>query len=235
MKREEALVDKYVTDSGVMFARLGDHLLILDHLRDLHKHASLDQFGLRANPAIYEGNLGNIVISHLKRYDVHMATYLKYAHVVLTYIVLEDRLHAFGQLIAALSRGASFAPNKEKRKWSMIAKFEDYLSSLSLVPPRNDAIDALRVIRNCIVHCRGCVSGLSERERGTLQMYRSSLVGVAVDVDDRLTLTTDGCLRLQHGAMNYVWEIDSAAGFHLWIPPEVRKSFEEHILRSVAN
>src|SRR6267378_2163941 len=110
MTPEESLIDDYVTASRVILARLGDHLMTLDELRDSHKHASLDHFGLTADPAAYEGNLQQLVSSHVERFDTHMGAYLRYAHIVLTYMVFEDRLHAFGELISVTGRGASFVP-----------------------------------------------------------------------------------------------------------------------------
>lgn len=235
MSNNEELIDKYVTDSCVMFARLGDHLTTLDELRDSYKHTSLEQFGLKANPASYGSTLHDIVLAHLERCDVHMGTYLRYAHVVLTYMVLEDRLHAFGQLILATGRGAPFIPKKDKRKVSMLVKFDAYLSCLSVVRPSTDAVDALRLIRNCIVHCRGYLADLDEGSREKLEIYLPNLFGIALDRDDRLTLTTAGCLSLQDAAMEYIRAIDSSAGFNLWIPADVRKNFEQRIRPSMSN
>jgi hypothetical protein len=231
MTPDESLIDDYVTASGVMLARLGDHLVTLDELRDSHKHASLDHFGLTADPAAYEGNLQKLVSSHVERFDTHIGAYLRYAHVVLTYMVLEDRLHAFGQLISATHRGAPFVP--KKGKGSLVDRFEWYLSALSLAAPSKDLVEPLRLIRNRVVHCRGCLKDFSERDR--LQQYLPTLIGVTTDAQNRLMLTTEGCLRLQEGAIQYLQAIDSAAGFHLWMPPEVRKNLEEHILPHLAN
>jgi hypothetical protein len=228
MTPEEALIDRYVCESSVMLARLGDHLVTLDELRDSHKHDSLSHFGLSANPAAYEGDLQRLVSSHIDRYDTHMGAYLRYAHVILTYMVLEDRLHAFGEVISATHRGAAFDPDKYKGKGSLLAKFERYLSSLSLSAPLKDAVEALRLIRNCVVHCRGCLTDFGEREN--LQSHLPNLPGVTIDPQEHLALTTEACLRLQEGAIQYLHAIDFAAGFHMWCPPEVRKNFEEHIL-----
>jgi len=233
MTTEEALIDRYVCESGAMLARLGDHLITLDGLRDSHKHVSLAHFGLTPDPTAYDGNLQRLVSSHLDRYDTHMGGYLRYAHVVLAYIVLEDRLHAFGQLIFATHRGSPFAPATDKKKGSMLAKFERYLSSLSLPAPSNDAVEALRLIRNCVVHCRGCIADFGERDR--LELYLPNLRGVTVDAQERLILTTEGCLRLQEGVIQYLHAIDSLAGFHLWIPDAIRRNFEEHILPHLNN
>jgi hypothetical protein len=231
MTPEESLIDNYVTTSGVMLAGLGDHLMTLDELRDSHKHASLDHFGLTADPAAYKGNLQRVVSSHVARFDTDMGAYLRYAHVVLTYMVLEDRLHAFGQLISAMRRGAAFVSSKGKG--SLLDRFERYLSALSFAGPSKDRVEALRLVRNCVVHCRGCVPDFSERHK--LRQYLPTLIGVMIDAQERLGLTTEGCLRLQEGAIQYLHAIDCAAGFHLCIPPEVRRNFEEHILPHLAD
>lgn len=214
-----------------MFARLADHLVTLDQLRDSHKHASLDHFGLTADPAAYKGNLQQLVSSEVERFDTHMGAYLRYAHVVLTYMVLEDRLHAFGQLIPAIRRGVPFDPTKGKG--SLLDKFEQYLSALSFAAPSKTGVEALRLVRNCVVHCRGCLPDFGDRDK--LREYLPTLIGVTIDARERLALKTEGCLRLQEGAIHYLHAIDSAAGFHLWSPPEVRRNFEEHILPHLAS
>jgi hypothetical protein len=160
-----------------------------------------------------------------------MGTYLRYAHVILTYVVFENRLHAFGQLVSATHRGAPFLPGKGKG--SLLDKFELYLHDLSLAVPPKNAVEALRLTRNCIVHCRGCVADYSEADR--LKTYLPNLVGVTFDAQNLLTLTTEGCLRLQEGVIEYLRAIDATAGFHLSIPADVRKNFEEHILPHLAD
>jgi hypothetical protein len=177
-----------------------------------------------------KGTSGGFVSSHVARFDTHMGSYLRYAHVVLTYMVLEDRLHAFGQLISAMRRGAPFVP---KGKGTLLDKFDRYVSALSFTAPRKDRVEALRLIRNCVVHCLGCVPDFTERDK--LRQYLPTLIGAMIDAEGRLALTTEGCLKLQEGAMQYLHAIDSAAGFHIWIPPEVRRNFGEHILPHLAN
>jgi len=225
MNTEQALIDEYIYESGAMFARLGDHLVTLDGLRDSHKQISLEHFGLTADPTAYEGNLQKLVSSHLDRFDTHMAGYLRYAHVVLAYIVMEDRLHTFGQLISETHRGSRF---EAKGKGSLLAQFERYLSTLSIPAPQKTPAEALRLVRNCIVHCRGCLADYGERE--SLQFILPDLHGVTLDAEERLRLTPEGCLRLQEGVERYLRAIDSAAGFRFTIPDSIRKNFEKHIL-----
>ena len=231
MSPEESLIDQYVTDSGVMFARLGDHLMTLDDLRNSHKHATLNHFGLTADPTSYKGNLQKLVSSHLERYDTHMGNYLRYAHVVMTYMVLEDRLHAFGQAISATHLGPQFIPKEDKRNGSLLDKFERYFRTLSLVPPSKAAVELLRLIRNYVVHRRGLVT---DAEWGRLKKYLPNLAGMAVDAQHHLTLTTEACLGLQNGAIEYLRAINSAAGFHLRLPPEIQRNLNEHVLPYLA-
>lgn len=226
MTPDKSLIDQHVTDSAVMLARLGDHLMTLDGLRDSQKNSALGHFGLKAKPEAYEGNLRKLVSSHIERYDAHMGGYLRYAHVLLVYMVFEDRLHAFGQVISATRRGDHFNP--KKWKGSLLDKFEGYLGSLPIEAPQKSDVEILRLIRNCLVHCGGCVTESSDCE--VLQRLIPTLVGVTIDEQDHIALTTEGCLKLQEGVIQYLQAIESAAGFHLWIPPEVRKNFEEHIL-----
>jgi len=211
-----------------MLAQLGAHLTKLDELRNSHKHASLHHFGITADPSKYQGNLRKLVLSHVDRYDIHMGTYLRYAHVVLTYMVLEDRLHAFGQLILATRRGAAFVP--DKGKGSMLDKFERYLCVLSLPAPSKETVEPLLLIRNCLVHYRGCVADYGKRD--SLQRYLPNLIGVTIDAQNYLTLTTEGCLTLQERASQYLHAINSAAGFRLWIPPEVQRNLQKIFSRS---
>ena len=215
MTAEQKLIDNYIVEVGDMFARLGHHLVTLDNLRDEHKHVALEQFGLVADPTIYDGNLHRLVASHIDHYDNQMGTYLRYAHVVLTYLVFEDRLHAFGRLRMATHRGNEFVAGNGKG--SLIKKFAHYLTVHSIKVPSSDAVESLRLIRNCVVHCHGRVADYSERD--TLRQRLPSLVGVVTDGQERLKLTTEGCLNLQEGAIQYVHAINSAAGFRLWIPP----------------
>jgi hypothetical protein len=231
MTPQESLIDEYIVASGTMLAQLGCHLITLDELRNSHKHASLDRFGLTADPAAHKGNVQRVVSSHVQRFDTHMGAYLRYAHVVLTYMTLEDRLYAFGQLISLTGRGAPFVLTKGKG--SLLDRFERYLSAHSLPTPSKDLVDPLRLTRNCVVHCRGCIADFGERDR--LEQYLPTLIGVTIDAQNRLILTTEGCLRLQEGAIQYVHAIDSAAGFGPWVPTEVRKNFDEHILPRLAS
>jgi hypothetical protein len=221
MTAEEGLIDRYVVAGAEMLARLGDHLVTLDELRESHKHVSLEQFGLDDATA-YDGNLNTLVSSHLDRYDVHMATYLRYAHVILTYMVLENRLEAFGQLISATNRGTPFVPSG-----SLLQKFERYLATLGLTVPQKDALEPLRLVRNCIVHCRGWIDRY--RERSALESQIPHLVGVSFDAQSCLTFTTEGCLKLQEAVFQYLQGIDRAAGFHMQVPSAVRENFERHI------
>lgn len=221
MTAEEVLIDKYVAAGAEMFARLGDHLVTLDELRESHKHVSLEQFG-RDDATRYDGNLNVLVSSHLDRYDVHIGNYLRYAHVILTYIVLENRLEAFGQVISKTNKGMPFVPGG-----SLLKKFEGYLATLELNVPEKDTLEPLRLVRNCIVHCRGCIARY--RERSALESHIPHLVGVSLDEQNCLTFTTEGCLKLQERAFQYLQEIDLTAGFHLWVPNEARESFERHI------
>lgn len=221
MTTEEALIDKYVTAGVEMLARLGDHLVTLDELRESDKHVSLEHFGLD-DSTVYDGNVNALVSSHLNRYDVHMATYLRYAHVILTYMVLENRLEAFGQMIAATNRGTPFVPSG-----SLLQKFERYLATLGLTVAQKDALEPLRLVRNCIVHCRGCIDRY--RERSALESQIPHLVGVSLDEQSCLTFTTEGCLKLQEAVFQYLQGIDRAAGFHMCVPSAVRENFERHI------
>lgn len=223
MTSEETLIDHYVTESGVMLARLGDHLLTLDELRVSHKHASLETFGL-TKTASNSGTVTALLSSHTERYDVHMANYLRYAHVVLTYMIFEDRLHAFGRVIAATKGGPEFAPKSNR---GLVPQFEKYLASLRLPIPPNGGIDALRQLRNCIVHARGCVQEC--RNAAELESLICRSDGVSVDTHGCLRFTTEACLRLQEAVVDYLHSVDSASGFAMWIPDEVRANFERNI------
>ena len=202
-----------------MLARLGDHLVTLDALREWTKHSALDAFGLDA--AAPSNPWAAVISSHNDRYDVHMATYLRYAHIVLTYIVLEHRLEAFGALIAATRRGARFVQNQGGG--SLLKRFERYLARIGVPAPNRDAIDALRLTRNCIVHCRGRV------DSAELRSLVPNLAGVSVDEAGSLSFTTEGCLLLQDAVVQYAHEIDRAAGFRLWAPSAVRQKFDRYI------
>lgn len=221
MTNEEQLIDEYVTDGEVMLARLGDHLVTLEALRDWSKHAALEAFGLGEAPASAPSSA--LLSSHNNRYDVHMATYLHYAHIVLTYMVLEHRLEAFGALIAATNRGQAFA--RSKGAGSLIGRFESYLVRIEVSPPKSDAIEALRLTRNCIVHCRGRV------DKTDLRSLVVDLAGVSINEAGSLKFTTEGCLMLQEGVVRYLHELDRSAGFRMWVPPSVRENFERHIAR----
>jgi len=216
---EERLIDQYVTEGQVMLARLGDHLVTLDALRDRTRQSGLEAFGLHTGTA--SAPFAALLSSHKDRYDVHMATYLRYAHIVLTYMVLEDRLEAFGALIAATNRGAAFAPGKGSG--SLIERFESYLERITLLAPKRDAVEALRLSRNCIVHSRGRV------DKADLRSLVPQLVGVCIDDAGALSFTTEGCLLLQESVSQYLQAIDGAAGFRMWVPTEVRENFERHI------
>jgi hypothetical protein len=216
---EEVLIDQYVTETQVMLARLGDHLISFDSFREEHKFSSLDQFGLRTEQTeTYCENLQQLVSAHLDRFDVHMADYLRYAHVLLTYMVFENRLDAFGRLISETGKGPPFSANTGNG--TLLQKFNAYLVSLSLSPPRSDTVDSLRLIRNCITHNRGRLKGASYEK--SLRARLSKLVGVSAD-SGSITLTTEGCLRLQEAVIQYLHGIDSAGGFHIWIPPAIRQ------------
>jgi hypothetical protein len=223
MTPHQELIDRYVTETHIMVARLGDHLLTLDELRDSHKHESLAAFGFDDCLGISE-NVAALRVSHTERYDLHMANYLRYAHIVLTYMILENRLQAFGATVAATNRGPAFVPAGSR---SLIRQFEDYLGSLGLSAPSRAQIDALRVLRNCIVHARGCL--LQSRNASQIQSLVGTLDGTSVDSNTCLSFTTEGCLRLQEGVICYLHSIDRAAGFHIWVPDQVRASFERYI------
>jgi hypothetical protein len=223
MTSEETLIDHYVTETGTMLARLGDHLLTLDELRDSQKHASLDTFGLTESAPNSE-NVAALLSSHAERYDVHMANYLRYAHVVLTYMIFEDRLQAFGRIVAATKRGAAFVAKSNR---GLMPQFEQYLTSLKLSIPPNNGIDALRQLRNCIVHARGHMRGA--KNAAQLHSLVGSLEGVSIDEAGHVRFTTEGCLLLQEQAIHYLHSIDSAAGFRMWIPDAVRANFERNI------
>lgn len=210
-----------------MLAHLGDHLVTLDELRDGQKHAALAHFGFNADPNAHTGIKRQIVESHLERYDGHMATYLRYSHIVLAYLVFEDRLFAFGRILAATRKDVSDF-SRRKGSGSLIAKFERYLNELSLPTPTNIAVEGLRLVRNCVVHCNGNIGDFNERE--ALKQFVARQTEVMINQDGKLFLTTRGCLELQEGVFDYLREINSAAGLRMWIPPEVRKSFETHIL-----
>ena len=202
-----------------MLARLGDHLVTLDALRDWSKHAAVEAFG--SDEAAASVPVSALLSSHKERYDVHMATYLRYAHIVLTYMVLEHRLEAFGALVAATNRGSAFERNKGNG--SLIERFESYLSRIGVAPPRSDAIRALRLTRNCTVHSRGRV------DKADLRSLVPDLAGVSIDPAGSLSFTTEGCLMLQESVVRYLHELDRAAGFRMWVPASVRESFERHI------
>jgi hypothetical protein len=206
-----------------MLARLGDHLLTLDGLRDSHKHASLDALGLTESAPNSE-NVAALLSSHAERYDVHMANYLRYAHVALTYMIFEDRLQAFGGIVASARRGAAFVAKSNR---GLMPQFEQYLTSLKLPIPRSSGIDALRQLRNCIVHARGRIGG--SKNASQLQSLVGSLEGVSIDATGRLSFTTEGCLLLQEEVIHYLHSIDSAAGFRMWIPDAVRANFQRNM------
>lgn len=226
MTPEEAMIDAYVTETQLMLVRLGDHLITLDELRDGQKHAALSHFGFSNDPQAHEGPARQVVESHLERYDGHMATYLRYSHVVLTYLVFEDRLSAFGKMVAATRTGAS--EFTRQGSGSLIAKFGRYLNQLSLSPPSAAEVEGLRLIRNCIVHCNGSVREFGERR--ALEQFLANQSETTIGPDDKLNLTTCGCLQLQEAVSEYLHAINSAAGLRIWIPPQVRQSFETHIL-----
>lgn len=223
--REEALIDQFVTDTCVMDARLGDHLLTLDTLRDTGKNNSLAYFGFSADLSEHEGSIRSFVASHLERYDDHMAGYLRYAHLVLTYIILEDRLCAFGKTMHAINRGAPFDPDRHKSKGgsdSTLARFDRYLQVCSILPPANEEVESLRLIRNCIVHANGRVSGLKkEQEARKVRDMLPALAGVTLDCDGYLKITTEGCLVLQEGMMRYLRSLFDAVDFHIWMPADI--------------
>ena len=210
-----------------MFSQLGDNLVTLDGLREAHKLVSLEHFGLTGDPAQFDENVRKLILAHLERYDTHMGSYLKYAHVALAYMTLEDRLYAFGGLMSATHRGSSFIPAK-KEKGSLLDKFERYLEANKISSPLAGAAEPLRLVRNCIVHSRGCVSDYSEGDK--LRAILPTLIGVTTNAQDRLFLTAEGCLLLQETVVQYVSAINSAARFRLWTPPEVQKNFEKYIL-----
>lgn len=223
MTLEQALIDRYITDTETMVARLGDHLLTLDELRDSHKHESLAAFEFDQYSVMSE-NVAALRFSHVERYDVHMANYLRYAHIVLAYMILEDRLRAFGATVAATNRGPAFAPAGNR---GLTRQFSDYLISLGLSAPSHAGIDALRVLRNCIVHGRGCLR--QSKNPSKIQSLVDNLDGTSVDVNGCLIFTTRGCLRLQEAVIHYLHSIDRTAGFRIWVPNQVRASFERHI------
>lgn len=224
MTSEETFIDHYVTETGAMLARLGDHLLTLDELRDSQKYASLDAFGLTESAPNSE-NVAALLSSHAERCDVHMANYLRYGHVVLTYMIFEDRLQAFGRIVAATKRGVPFVTKSNRD--GLMPQFEQYLASLKLPIPPNGGIDALRQLRNRIVHARGRVRG--SKNAAQVELLVGSLKGVSIDATGHLSFTTEGCLLLQEQVINYLHSIDSAAGFHMWIPEAVRANFERNI------
>lgn len=220
---EEELIDRYVTETCVMDARLGDHLLTLDELRDSKKYSSLARCGLSAELSENEEGIRSFVASHLERYDDHMASYLRYAHLVLTYIILEDRMLAFGETMHSINRGSSFDPKKHKSlsksgSNSMLTCFDRYLRAHSIHPPANEEIESLRLIRNCIVHANGRVSGIKEQESRKLRDMLPKLSGVTIDCGDHLKVTTEGCLVIQEGMMRYLRSLFDEAGFQIWIP-----------------
>jgi hypothetical protein len=223
MTSEETVIDHYVTETGTMLARLGDHLLTLDELRDSHKGASLDAFGLTES-ALNSDTVAALLSSHAERYDVHMANYLRYSHVVLTYLVFEDRLQAFGRMVASTKRGPTFVAKSNR---GLMPQFEQYLKSLNLPIPPSSGIDALRQLRNCIVHARGRIRG--SKNASQLHLLVGGLEGVSIDTSGHLSFTTEGCLLLQEQAIHYLYSIDTGAGFRMWIPDAVRANFERNI------
>ncbi len=222
---EEELIDRFVTETCIMVARLGDHLLTLDKLRDSRKNASLSNHGFSADLSEQEGSIRSFVASHLERYDDHMASYLRYAHLVLSYIVLEDRLCAFGETIHALNRGAPFDSDRHKSKSgsdSTLARFDRYLQAHSIHPPANEEIECLRLIRNCIVHSNGCITGIKrEKEALKLRDMLPALAGVSLDCDNYLKITSEGCLVVQEGMMRYLQSLFDAVDFHIWMPADI--------------
>lgn len=202
-----------------MLARLGDHLVTLDALRESTKHAAIEAFGLDA--ATQSESLDALLTSHNDRYDVHMVTYLRYAHIVLTHMVLEHWLEAFGVLIVATRRGAPFV--QKHGDGSLLKQFERYLARIGVSAPNRDQIEGLRLTRNCIVHSSGRV------DTAELRSLVPRLAGVSIDDTGSLIFTTEGCLLLQDGVVHYLHELDHAAGLRIWVPSVVRENFERHI------
>jgi hypothetical protein len=227
---QEKIVDDYLVYWGLSDARLGDHLCTLDQLREAEKQTALRAFGFPADPEKLEGNLRNLVESHLERYDKHMGAYLRYSHVLLTYIVFESRIYAFSSVLAATRKDAQiFKSNGNK---SLIEQFEAYLKLLSITLPGQQAhndVEDLRLIRNCIVHCNGSIDGLRETDKQKLQARLKVRSGISIDEEGKLTLTTECCLTLQDSVFQYMRHVDKAADFRLWIPDAVRRNFEENI------
>lgn len=220
--REEELVDQYVTETCVMDARLSDHFTTFDQLRNARMNDSLSHLGFSTNLSEHDEIIRSFLTSHIERYENHMANYLRYGHVVLTYIILEDRLYSFGKTIHAIDRGTHFDPDRYKSKNdsdSTLARFDRYLQAHAIPPPANDEIERLRLIRNCVVHANGRVTGIKKkREAQKIRDMLPDLTGINLDADDCLDITTEGCLILQEGMMKYLRALFEAADFRMWLP-----------------
>ena len=222
LKSADELKDIFVTETMVIDSRLGDHIVTLDELRNRQKLESLSRFGF--DPVIDQNKPYNqkMVASHLERYDVHMAKYIYYAHVILTFIVFENRLISFGKTMKLINGGQEFDPEKrcpDKANDNIIGRFEAYLKICNIPCPDSESINDLRIVRNCLVHANGNVLGLKRvQDLERLKELAPRIRGLKIDSNNVLCIDAEACLILQESMRRYFFDLMDASGFYISIP-----------------
>ena len=112
---------------------------------------------------------------HETTYDMLFTNFFRYSFTVLAYLVLEDHLHRFCMAIQD-AKGLAEAPPIPKG--DIIKTYRNYIDRAK-VPVQNslwEAIEDLRIVRNCVTHSSGNVARSSHQS----DLYRIAQKNIGI-------------------------------------------------------